>query len=94
MLKLFNWSSLKNQELIAGRNTCFAEVVFHTQNGDLLDDIVHPNTRDHSNQRIFVICIVDYVCLVPCVETGQEIFIKTIIPIRKFTNLYLGGGNV
>lgn len=93
-MKLFNWSSLKNQQLIAGRKTSFEEVVFHIQNGDLLDDIVHPNTRDYPNQRIFVVCIVDYVCLVPYVETEQEIFMKTIIPSRKFTKLYLGGGNV
>lgn len=93
-MKLFNWSSLKNQQFITGRNTCFEEVVFHIQNGDLLDDIVHPNTRDHPNQRIFVVCMVDYVCLVPYVETEKEIFMKTIIPIRKLTKLYLGGGNV
>ncbi|HBF24629.1 MAG TPA: hypothetical protein DDW43_03835 [Nitrosomonas sp.] len=60
-------------------------------NGGLLDDIIHPNTTDYPNQRIFVIQIHDYVYLVPYVENQDEIFLKTIIPSRKFTRIYLGG---
>ncbi len=67
------------------------EVVFHIQNGALLDDIVHPNSRDYPGQRIFVVCIDEYAYLVPYVETAEEIFLKTIIPSRKFSRLYLGG---
>ena len=53
-------------------------------------DIVHPNDSNYPNQRIFVICIREYVYLVPYVERDDEIFLKTIIPSRKFTKLYLG----
>jgi len=34
----------------------------------------------------------DYVYLVPYIESPEEVFLKTIIPSRKFTKVYPGGG--
>ncbi len=90
-MKIFNWSAQKNQFLIHERGRSFEEVVFFIEHGGLIDDIVHPNTRDYPNQRIFIVAINDYVYLVPYVENDREIFLKTIIPSRKFTKVYLGG---
>jgi len=90
-MKIYNWSPEKNQELIVGRGISFEEVIFHIERGGLLDDIVHPNASSYPNQRIFIICIREYAYLVPYVENDDEIFLKTIIPSRKFTKLYLGG---
>lgn len=90
-MKLFNWNSDKNQQLILDRGRSFEETVFYIENGGLLDDIVHPNAKRYSGQRIFVVCIDEYAYLVPYVETEEEIFLKTIIPSRKFTKRYLGG---
>lgn len=90
-MKVFNWDSGKNQQLIEERGRSFEEVVFYIENGGLLDDIVHPNARDYSHQRVFIVSIQDYVYLVPYVETDDEYFLKTIIPSRKFTRLYLRG---
>lgn len=90
-MRIFNWNSDKNQQLIVERGLSFEEVVFHIQSGRLLDDIAHPNTKDYANQRIFVVNINDYVYLVPYIENQDEIFLKTIIPSRKFTKMYLGG---
>ncbi len=90
-MKVFNWNSDKNQKLIVERGKSFEEVIFHIQNGALLDDIAHPNATDYASQRIFVVCIDEYVYLVPYVEDQEEIFLKTIIPSRKFTKRYLGG---
>ncbi len=89
VMKIFSWSAEKNQILIAERNTSFEEVVFYIHNGGLLDDISHPNSANYPDQRIFVIDINDYAYLVPYVESGDEIFLKTVIPSRKFTKLYL-----
>ena len=89
-MKIFNWNSDKNQELILDRGVSFEEAVFYIEHGGLLDDIVHPNTADYPNQRIFILRIEEYVYLVPYVENKKEIFLKTIIPSRKFTKLYLG----
>ncbi len=90
-MKIFNWNPDKNQQLILDRGRSFEEVVFYIQNGGLLDDIVHPNAEVYPSQRIFVVSIGEYAYLVPYVESEDEIFLKTIIPSRKFTKIYLGG---
>jgi uncharacterized DUF497 family protein len=89
-MKPINWNPDKNQQLIEERGISFEDVVFYLQQGALLDDIEHPNGNKYPNQRIFVICIDDYVHLVPYIETRKEIFLKTIIPSRKATKQYLG----
>ncbi len=90
-MKIYNWNSEKNQELIVKRDVSFEEAIFYIEHGGLLDDIVHPNNSDYPNQRIFIVKIVDYAYLVPYVENEEEVFLKTIIPSRKFTKKYLGG---
>jgi len=89
-MKVINWSSEKNQELIADRGVSFEDVVFYLQQGALIDDIEHPNSSKYPNQRIFVLNIDDYVYLVPYVEDRNEIYLKTVIPSRKATKQYLG----
>lgn len=90
-MKIYNWNPEKNQELLVSRGVSFEEAIFYIEHGGLLDDIAHPNAS-YPNQRIFIICINEYVHLVPYVESEDEVFLKTIIPSRKFTKLYLGGG--
>jgi len=89
-MKAINWNSTKNQQLVAERGVSFEDVVFYIQQGLLLDDIEHPNSKKYPDQRIFVINVDDYVYLVPYVENRKEIFLKTVIPSRKATNKYLG----
>lgn len=54
-MKLFNWNAQKNRILIEEHGQSFEKVVFHIQNGGLLDDIRHPNNRDYPNQRILIV---------------------------------------
>ena len=89
-MKQINWNSAKNQQLITERGVSFEDIVFYLQQGALLDDIEHPNSDKYPNQRVFVINIDNYAYLVPYVENRKEIFLKTIIPSRKATKLYLG----
>ncbi len=89
-MKIYNWNAEKNEVPLFERGISFEEVVFYIENGGLLDDIVHPNIEDYSHQRIFVVAMESYVYLVPYVESEEEIFLKTIIPSRKFTKIYLG----
>ena len=60
------------------------------ENGDLLDDITHPNKEKYPNQNIFIILIrvKEYVYLIPYVEDETSIFLKTIVPSRKMTKKY------
>ena len=91
-MKIYNWNAEKNELLIVDRRISFEEVVFYIENGGLLDEIAHPNSQDYSHQRIFVVAMESYVYLVPYVDYEGEIFLKTIIPSRKFTKIYLGDG--
>ncbi|WBA82186.1 hypothetical protein [Endozoicomonas sp. GU-1] len=90
-MKCFNWNAEKNQQLIDQRGKSFEEIIFHIQNGDLLDDIAHPNEVDYPHQRVFVVNVMGYAWLVPYVENEKELFLKTLIPSRKFTRDYLEG---
>ena len=89
-MKYFSWNTDKNKQLQEERNISFEEVVFYIEKGLLLDIVEHPNQEKYSGQKIFIININDYAYLVPFVETDREVFLKTIIPIRKATKKYLG----
>lgn len=88
-MKPVNWNTEKNISLKAERGVSFEEVVSALSNGGLLVVLDHPNTDQYPNQRMFVVRIRGYAYLVPFVETKQEVFLKTIIPSRKATRIYL-----
>jgi len=90
-MKSFNWDDNKNKKLINERGVSFEEVVFCIEKGYILDKIEHPNQKKYKGQKMFVIQIDTYVYLVPFVENGKEVFLKTIIPSRKATKFYLKG---
>ncbi len=89
-MKTFAWDSEKNQKLVEERGISFEDAVFFINNGGLIDDVAHTNTKTYPNQRMFFINIDEYIYLVPYVEDKDEIFLKTIIPSRKATKLYIG----
>ena len=88
-MKPVRWNTEKNIRLKAERGVSFEEVVSAMSNGGLLVVLDHPNTDQYPNQRMFVARIRSYAYLVPVVETKQEVFLKTIIPSRKATRIYL-----
>jgi uncharacterized DUF497 family protein len=88
-MKYFSWDSEKNELLKRERGISFEEVVFHIDQGDLLDIVEHPNQDRYRGQRIFVVNIDQYAHLVPFVETEAAVTLKTIIPSRKATKRYL-----
>ena len=92
-MKRFNWSSEKNEQLRVERGISFEEILFHIENGDVLDILEHPNQNQYEGQSIFVVLVDDYVHLVPFVEDETEVFLKTIIPSRKATKQYLSKPN-
>ena len=92
-MKLFNWNKEKNEWLKQNRELSFEDIVFYIANGLLIDDIEHPNKEKYMNQRIMLFDINDYIYLVPYVEDETEIFLKTIIPNRKATKLYMEDKN-
>ena len=88
-MKVFRWDNDKNEILKENRGVSFEQSVMLMERGDVLDTIEHPNQERYPGQKIALINIDDYVYLVPYVETGEELFLKTIIPSRKATNKYV-----
>lgn len=84
-MQYFNWDTQKNKKLIKERGVSFEICLVKIENKDILDILDNAN---YPNQKIFVLEIDDYVYLVPFVENENEIFLKTIIPSRKFTKKY------
>ena len=91
-MKPFRWSQEKNEALRADRNVSFEQVVVAIETGGLLDILAHPNQAKYPRQRILVVAVDNYVCLVPFVEDEDCYFLKTVIPSRKATRDYLREG--
>jgi uncharacterized DUF497 family protein len=90
-MKVYAWSSEKNETLMNERGISFEEIVLNIQIGNEVDIYDHPNQERYPGQRISVVIVEDYAYLVPYIETEGEIFLKTIIPSRKATREYVGG---
>ncbi len=89
-MRRLEWNEEKNEWLKQTRGIGFEEIVYHLAHDGLLDILEHPNQRKYPGQRIFVVDVEGYACLVPFVEDDETMFLKTIIPSRKMTKLYLG----
>jgi len=91
-VKPFRWDPEKNEALKADRGVSFEIVVVAIGSGGLLDILAHPNQARYPRQRILVVAVDSYACLVPFVEDEDHFFLKTIIPSRKATRDYLREG--
>jgi hypothetical protein len=91
-VKYFSWNPEKSRILQETRGISFEEIVFHIERGDVLDILEHPDQERYSGQRILIVDVEGYAYIVPFVEDDREVFLKTIIPSRKATRDYLGGG--
>ncbi len=75
--------------MIRERSISFEEVAFAIQNDKILDIIKHANPGRYKNQKMYVIEWNGYAYLVPFVQDGDSVFLKTVIPSRKATKAYL-----
>ena len=89
-MKHYAWNPDKNEELKSTRGISFEEIVFHIQRGDEVDILEHPNQAKYFGQKVSVVIVEQYAYLVPYMEAEEEIFLKTIIPSRKATKIYVG----
>lgn len=85
-MQYFNWNKEKNKKLMKERKISFEICLVKIKNKEVLDIL---DSKNYPHQNIFVLDIDSYVYLVPFVENDGEVFLKTIIPSRKFTKKYL-----
>ncbi len=87
----FEWDDDKNQKLLIERSLCFEMVVLALDDGRLLDDLAHPNTKLYAHQRLMVVEIDGYACGVPYIVNKDHLFLKTIYHSRAFQKKYITG---
>lgn len=89
-MKHFAWNAERNDQLRKERGVSFEDVVFHIEARDEVDILSHPNQKRYPGQKISIVIMEGYAYLVPFVESETGIFLRTIIPSRKATKLYVG----
>ena len=87
---IFDWSQEKNLQLIRERGVSFEAVVASLEEGHLL--AVIPGQGKYRHQKQLLVRVGQYVYVVPCIEDGKRVFLKTVIPSRKMTKKFLRGG--
>jgi len=88
-MKYIDWDLEKNEKLLRERGISFDVIVMHIAKRGVLDRVRHPNKNKYPDQWMYVVEVDEYIYIVPFVEDDKKIFLKTIIPSRKFTKKYL-----
>ena len=86
MVKLVKWNILKSERLKRTRGVSFEEII----KGKLIAVKKHPR-KEYQNIMLFE--YKGYIWVVPFVEDGNEIFLKTLYPSRKYTKAYKKGND-
>ena len=84
----FDWGDEKNAELKRRFGFGFERVLVALHEGGLLDNRTHPNADRSGHQRQLIVRIEAYVWVVPFVQDGDTVFVKTMLPSRKATKRY------
>ena len=84
----YEWDAAKNAWLLRARGISFEEIVWHIAQDHLLDVLTSEKER-YKGQKQLVVNVNGYAYLVPIIEEGEVIILKTAIPSRKLTRRYL-----
>ena len=88
-MKTIRWDEQKNEWLKQNRGLGFEQVAVLIEQGQILEVMDHPDQRKYPRQKMAIVEIDGYACLVPYVDDEEGVFLKTIIPSRKATKKYL-----
>src|SRR3989338_6430171 len=84
-MKEVQFNREKDKVLLEKRGIGFEDIKQALENGKLLNVVKHPNSKRYPRQKMFLIELNNYVFMVPFIEEREYIFLKTIIPSRKYT---------
>ncbi|MDO9541981.1 MAG: toxin [Kiritimatiellia bacterium] len=90
-MKTIRWDEQKNGWLKQNRGLGFEQVAVLIEQGQVLEVMDHPDQKKYPRQKMAIVEIDRYACLIPYVDDEQGVFLKTIIPSRKATKKYLRG---
>jgi uncharacterized DUF497 family protein len=84
----YDFAPSKNAWLIETRGISFEQIITVLETEGPIDVIEHPNQAKYPKQKMYIIELLDYIYLVPFVEEGNKIFLKTAFPNRKAVKKY------
>ena len=87
----YEFSLEKNEELISERGVSFPNIIEAINNGRILLNIKHPKQASYPNQWMYIIEYKNYTYSVPYALDGDNYFLKTIFPNRKYMYLLKEG---
>jgi uncharacterized DUF497 family protein len=87
-MKNIRWDESKNEWLKRNRGLGFEQIAVLLEQGQVLDVMDHHDQKKYPNQKMAIVEIDGYACLVPYVDDEDGVFLKTIIPSRKATKNY------
>ena len=82
-----DWNAVKNETLKRERGICFEDVETAIEQGKIVTDFPHPSPKRYPGQRVMVVEIDEYACVVPYVLDGEVCFLKTVYRSRKAQRL-------
>jgi uncharacterized DUF497 family protein len=84
-----DFSNNKNKKLFEERGITFQDAIEAISEKGILKYFDHPNKLKYPNQKILVVEINNYTYCVPHIidNDNEKIFLKTVIPNRKFMYL-------
>jgi uncharacterized DUF497 family protein len=82
------WSSEKNEILKHTRGISFEDVENTIMNDQVIDIVPHHNQEKYPHQELMIVWIQNYTYYVPFVMTNDGIFLKNVIPSRKYHKQY------
>ena len=83
-MRNLRWDLEKSRKLKRDRGVSFEEII----RSKLITALRHPK---RSNQRLLLFEHNDYIWVVPFVQKGNEYFLKTLFPSRKYTRIWEKG---
>jgi uncharacterized DUF497 family protein len=86
-MKYFDWDTEKNEWLMRERGISFEMVIVAIEHHAVLADV--PNIHPRNHQKKYIIEIDGYAYVIPYVESGDKVFLKTMYPSHKETKKYL-----
>jgi len=79
------WDLAKSRKLKDERGVSFEDIL----QAELVAVLKHPG-KPHQNILLFK--YQNYIWVAPCLKKGNEIFLKTLFPSRKYTKIWKRGG--
>lgn len=86
---IYTFNTEKNVWLKQMRKISFEKIIEAIEQGFLLGVRPHPDQERYAHQEMYIVEIEGYAYIVPFVQEGNVIFLKTIYPSRKANKKYL-----